>query len=698
VLLSPQLAPRFPLLLLPLIPILSPALAANPPVGASTLIQPDSADARRFSGVGRIPGCTAFLMRPSGSTASSPAYVMTSGHCVDLAANDVILNRAETTRTIQFGLLKDASREPLRVRSRRVLYSTMKSVDLAILELDTTLGALESEGLTPLVLGRGEAASSAAVEWAGLPSIGIPPGDSFLRTGACTASGTVGVLEWRWLWHGQIRHDCSDMSGGASGSPLIDRASGAVIGIIGTTNVGNLAPSSDGLCGRNDPCELEGGQSVWRRNSSYATPVTAAVACFDASGSFQLTAAGCGLDPGTQARVRETRLSARPGQSWNAAVTSDSLLFFRYKIFAQGSGSCADESGYGPPEAIPGRVSNPLPDREGRYFLCITAGATPVPDAAWQQPRFASVLHLRLDGTPPAEVPRFTLWQDSNGFTFIPNANLATGIAVKTDTAGTSTCADLSTYRRIYPVPWFIPGASARRLCLIVEDGAGNAGKPWEVDFENPSIFPDSVYASAGYAPGRASPGSWISIFGVNLTGLEPGSGTRVFARVSGARDIDLRVGYAVLGQVNALLPDDIPPGEAEIVVAPPGRNPVRAPFRIEAAVPGIFTADGRAFSFGAILGVAGDGTLHPAMVCDSRGCERRPIDGIREFLIYASGLGNSGPPAASFSEQPVDVLDVRRGVFPGVDQVRVRMPAELRLRGYIPIRLKAGSAESIPA
>ncbi len=501
------------------------------------------------------------------------------------------------------------------------------------------------------------------------------------------------MLEWRWLWHGQVRHDCSDISGGASGSPLIDRASGAVTAVIGTTNVGNAPPSSDGLCGRNDPCELRGAESVWRRNSSYATATAPAALCFDAAGVFDLAAPGCGLDPGTQARVFEQRLSARPGSSWNTAVTSGTLRYFRYKTFAQGEGDCAAESGYGRPEPIPGRVSSPLPEREGRYFLCVTAGVSPAPDATWQPARFASVVPLRVDGTPPAEPPRFDLIQSENGFTFIPRSSLSTGIAVKADEAEFSTCADLASYRRIYPAPWFIPRASARRLCLSVEDGAGNSGSPAEVDLTRPSIFPDGVFASAGYEAGKAAPGSWIGVFGVNLVS----SGVKVALRAGGG-EFELEVGYASIGQVNARIPDDAPLGPAEVIVSPPGRESVSAPLTIRPAVPGIFTADARPASFGAIAGIRSDGTTQPAMICSARTCEPLPFENIREFTILAGGLGNAGPVTATFAEQPVEVLGVEPAAAPGVDAVRVRMPPELRLRGYIPVRIGAGESESGPA
>lgn len=659
-------------------------------------MEPGSAEARRFSGVGRISNCTVFLIKPPGASASAPAYVMTAGHCIDLGANDVILDRADTARTVQFGLLRNAAAPPLQIRSRRVVYSTMKEFDLALIELDSTLGAMESSGVVPFVLGRTLPSTVALVEWAGVPTGNVPVEERVLRTGPCEVSGTADVLEWRWFWRGQIRHDCSDISSGASGSPLIARATGVVTGVIGTTNVGNSEPDSDDLCGRNDPCELRGASGAWVRGSSYATPVAPAAPCFDAAGVFQLTAAGCGLDPGTQARVLEQRLSVRPGGSWNTTVTSDSLRYFRHKVFLQGAGDCRNEAGYSQPEPLPGRLSSPLPSQEGRYFACITAGVSPTPDATWQPPRFASVVQLRVDGTPPSGPVRFDLFQSDRGFSFVPGASLSTGIIVKPDEADSSTCADLSTYRRIYPVPWFIPRASAKRLCLVLEDGAGNTSAPAEIDLIDPAIFPVGVLASAGYVHGRAAPGSWISVFGLNLTAAD-GSGTRALLRTGGS-ELELSVGYAADGQINARLPESVPAGPATVILAPPGRKEISAPLLIEPAVPGIFTANGRANSFGIILGIGENGTRYPTMICTSNGCAPTAIEGVREFAILAGGLAAVRPVSVTFSEQNVEVREVVPTALPGVDEIRVRLPEGLKLRGYVPVRVSAGRAESGPA
>jgi hypothetical protein len=92
------------------------------PVGASLLVRSNSPEAARFSGVGRFGGCTAFLIRPFGATAASPAYAVTAGHCNDLSANSVILDAADTSnRSVVFEYLIDKpDSERPRARVKRI--------------------------------------------------------------------------------------------------------------------------------------------------------------------------------------------------------------------------------------------------------------------------------------------------------------------------------------------------------------------------------------------------------------------------------------------------------------------------------------------------------------------------------------------------------------------------------------------------
>ena len=488
--------------------------AANPSLGGSTLVSSGTAQAARFSGVGRMGGCTAFLIRPAAAPANAPAHVVTAGHCIDLDSNNVILDRADT-RTLVFRYLHDnGTPDRVSARARRIVYSTMKRIDVAVLELETSLDRLGAERISAYELSSDEIAAGEAVEWAGVPRNGIPADEMFLRTSGCTVSGRPDVIEWRWTWWEMLRNDCSDIRGGASGSPLFATATGRVIGVLTTGNAGAIEQSGEFRCWRDNPCEVVPGGFEYVPDTSYATPVTALARCFDASGAFSLSAAGCGLDPGRQPRVLEPNIAVRPGARWNAAISSTEARQFRYKVVREGDGDCRSEAGYGAllPIEAGTRITEALPAEQGRYHLCVVGEGAPV--------KFATLVHLRLDATPPPMPPEFVLRaRGDGGFAFETRTRVPelAGMRVKLDVAASDMCAVNDGYRDIYPVPLAI-GPEVQRLCLIAYDLAGNAQEPVSVDLRGPSIFPAGVVNAAGQHAGAIAPGAWMSIFGVNLT------------------------------------------------------------------------------------------------------------------------------------------------------------------------------------
>lgn len=169
-----------------------PPPAPASPRGESRPVSSGTAQARRFSAVARFGGCAALLIRPAGAPPRAPAHVLTAGHCIDLGANDVIVDRAGTRRTAVFRYLHDVTAaDRLTVTSRRVACSTMKRLDLAAVEPDATLDDPAAAGIEPMELDAGAAAPGEQVEGAGIPSVGIPRDEIFLRASPCAAQGVA---------------------------------------------------------------------------------------------------------------------------------------------------------------------------------------------------------------------------------------------------------------------------------------------------------------------------------------------------------------------------------------------------------------------------------------------------------------------------------------------------------------------------
>jgi len=127
----------------------------GPPPSSELLRNANSAN-DAFAAVGRFQGamtCTGAVIDPSRSGASiARAWLLTAGHCISLEPYGVIRNQPSTA-AVQLKFFIDTTPESrVTVRARSVGCATMKGLDLALVELDTTLGDLSARGIRPLRL------------------------------------------------------------------------------------------------------------------------------------------------------------------------------------------------------------------------------------------------------------------------------------------------------------------------------------------------------------------------------------------------------------------------------------------------------------------------------------------------------------------------------------------------------------------
>lgn len=175
-----------------------------------------------FAGVGRLrinAACTAFLVDP-GASAGSPVYVLTNGHCVlgalrNEVATDVQVP-AGSVFTFQYFVDAPSRRESVAVRA--IPYATLKGLDLAVIELDTTWAALAAAGIRPLRLSAFGPRPGAPVFTIGAPVNGVPATEAWLRRSDCTVAAIVQLAEGPWKFHDAARLACGGVFGGASGS------------------------------------------------------------------------------------------------------------------------------------------------------------------------------------------------------------------------------------------------------------------------------------------------------------------------------------------------------------------------------------------------------------------------------------------------------------------------------------------------
>lgn len=498
-------------------PTLSPAASASSPpqpTPALSLPAPDGSDAEQvllrnadgaydvYRGIGRLADagseCTFVLLQTAtgAAAATAPAFVLSNGHCVGLFdANTVIVDQPIEGGTATFDYFVDAAERPA-IPVRRIAWATMKDVDLSLLELDATLGDLAARGYRPWPIGDPPAPDTPlAIVGApvGVPIVNIPDDERYLRIGTCP-SGALGltVNERQWRWSGMTANACPEILPGNSGSPMLDRVTGTLVGLINTTTHGSEG-SEDCWLGR--PCEVGPAGEVARADTNYAVPVAALSACFDSSGRFTL-GGSCTLDPGGGVELAGAPLAVNPSApdpltgeprqtTWATEVSSPAgaaLTHYRYKIGPLGTTSCADDSGYGDVLTIAETptINDPLPTPGQRLLLCVVGGPGPEPDGAWQAPANASIAVAYIDTTAPTQPVEFSVGGDrSTGWSIEPIFDPPTYslFLIKGGPATSTDCADRGGYLVYRRIPMAVEGSEAPfRFCAIGFDDANNEG------------------------------------------------------------------------------------------------------------------------------------------------------------------------------------------------------------------------------
>jgi uncharacterized protein (TIGR03437 family) len=227
-----------------------------------------------------------------------------------------------------------------------------------------------------------------------------------------------------------------------------------------------------------------------------------------------------------------------------------------------------------------------------------------------------------------------------------------------------------------------------RRLCMKTLDAAGNASRPFEVDFVRPSILPTGVFSSAGLTQRKASRGSWVTIKGINLGGAD----TIVTIRDAAGVESRLAPGYISDFQINARLPDNVANGPATLTVRRADAESVSTPIEVVPALPELFTYNGTKYGGAAAFAEAADGWI-PAVSCNGRNCLLQPLDTPRSMRFFASGLAGNDA-VVEISGVALETLEVQRA-GDGIFVIRARMPEDLRLRAYVPVRLRSGGQVS---
>lgn len=366
----------------------------------SVLLYNDKGQSHHWTGVGRLetPGhCIATLLdtRIKGE-AKGPAYILTAGHCIDQNHTTILSNmpiegkitfnhfdpgtpplmktdndlydelynelhndlHEDLYQSLYYALSNnEAVYSAKEYQLKTVNWSSMRGVDLAIIELNAPLDALIKNGIQPISFGpRLENGTD-------LMLVGAPAGQ-YLRLAACQLeSSTVDVVVGDWVWRNTLKNRCKGINDGSSGSPILDRSSNTIIAVLNTTkqsgsNIVNNGITTDHL----DTCFVDG------HFNNTSTTVCPLFPTYEIVGDRPAT---------NQTFVAENPASDLPAvyPTWDMKFTI-STPHYRYKTVRQAK-DCTSPDFYSPlietnkKAGAQNHINNMIGPDAGLHVLCI---------------------------------------------------------------------------------------------------------------------------------------------------------------------------------------------------------------------------------------------------------------------------------------------------------------------------------------
>ncbi|WP_033292925.1 S1 family peptidase [Amycolatopsis jejuensis] len=244
-----------------------------------------SAASTSFSGAVALSNCSGSVVKPAGTPLDAPALVLSNGHCLESGfpqPGQVIVDQS-SSRSFQL-LSPDGQSSVGTVRAKKIVYATMTDTDVSLYQLtDTYAGIQQKYGVAPLELVGSHPQAGTAID--------VVSG-YWKQIYSCSIDGFVHELhEGNWVWKDSIRYTpgCATI-GGTSGSPIVDRGTGKVIGVNNTAN------ENGERCTDNNPCEVdESGTVTVRKDARYGEETYGIPACLTPASEVKLDQQGCAL-------------------------------------------------------------------------------------------------------------------------------------------------------------------------------------------------------------------------------------------------------------------------------------------------------------------------------------------------------------------------------------------------------------------
>ena len=425
---------------------------------------------------------------------AGPAYVLTSGHCTHPELSNEFIVEQPATGKVTFNYFKDTEQQQKTYAVVTNNWSTLRGQDVSIIQLDRTLGQLINDGIKPLKL-----AAQALEPNSDVLIVGAPLAGSVQRM-ACKQDQQAAILEGPWRWLNQTSNRCLDVVSGISGSPVLDRFTNEIVGIVGTTTRG----SGEHLCSTGAPCEISEGKVSKRVDTNYASPAQGLAACFH-DGAFSPGQASCPLgrtssfplstDAADYVKVQRDNNGEIIPWTWLQTIKTNAP-YYRHR-YTRDLADCGSINGYGAVHTSnPGdanQLSKDLREGEGLYFLCVIGQQRPT-DVPGQWDARNAIVYWRWMLQGPAPLPPVykvaligTDDYDVRAYPIRPHLD-PDQYRFKTGGVQAVDCDVQEGYQRVSPSTGVFSVSTAegqQKVCLKGGDTAGNPGPV--VDFLVPN-------------------------------------------------------------------------------------------------------------------------------------------------------------------------------------------------------------------
>ncbi|MFC4492833.1 trypsin-like peptidase domain-containing protein [Streptomyces ovatisporus] len=259
----------------------TPAAAAeqqSPRSSGSAAAAPD------FAGTVALSNCSGSLVKMPESKATDPGLVLSNGHCLEEGMPEPGKVVVDQPSQRGFSLLDASGGEAGQLTATKISYATMTDTDVSLYELDATYEEIKNEtGIDALeVQAEHPEAGTAITVVSGY----------WKETYSCSLDGFVHELrEDGWTMKDSLRYtDECDTKGGTSGSPVVDDASGKIVGVNNTRNENGQE------CTLNNPCEVdENGKVTVNEGTAYGQQTHTLTSCIAAGNKVDLSLPDCKL-------------------------------------------------------------------------------------------------------------------------------------------------------------------------------------------------------------------------------------------------------------------------------------------------------------------------------------------------------------------------------------------------------------------